>query len=145
MIQDKAYITEVSCIQNVGNLSHPYNRQCRPTGLGYHWTALRLCALCAGHILSPRAILQLEGLGNFKNPMPLSRIESAIFRLVAYCLNEVRYHVLQTCSYRTALGNFYWRSCMISALFKSLHHTHSTEVSFSINKKQNDSKFINHL
>jgi hypothetical protein len=35
--------------------------------------------------------VRLEGLGQLKNPMTSLRIESATFRLVAYCLNQLRY------------------------------------------------------
>jgi hypothetical protein len=35
----------------------------------------------------------LEGLDQFKNLMPSSGIERAIFRLVAWCLNQLRYRV----------------------------------------------------
>jgi hypothetical protein len=35
--------------------------------------------------------VRLEGLGQLKNPMTSSRIEPATFRLVAECLNQLRY------------------------------------------------------
>jgi hypothetical protein len=34
----------------------------------------------------------LEGLGQLKNPMT-SELDAATFRLVAYCLNQLRYRV----------------------------------------------------
>jgi hypothetical protein len=37
--------------------------------------------------------VRLEGLGQLKNPMTSSEIEPAIFRFVAQCLNQLRYHV----------------------------------------------------
>jgi hypothetical protein len=37
--------------------------------------------------------VQLEGLGQLKNPVILSEIEPATFRLVAWCLNQLRYRV----------------------------------------------------
>jgi hypothetical protein len=72
---------------------------------------VRLSALRAGRPLAPgrflvvifvigwvdsRDIVRLEGLGKLKkkkNPMSSSGIESAPFRLVAYCLNQLRYRV----------------------------------------------------
>jgi hypothetical protein len=47
--------------------------------------------------VDPRAIVRLEGLGQLKNPMTWS-VESTTFRLVAYCLNQLRYHVPLTLS-----------------------------------------------
>jgi hypothetical protein len=70
--------------------------------------AVRLSALCAGRALppgrflvlisvrgcvDPRAIVQLEGLGQLKNPMTSSGIEPATFVFVLQCLNELRYRV----------------------------------------------------
>jgi hypothetical protein len=40
--------------------------------------------------------MRLEGLGQLKNPMIFSGIETATFRLVAQCLNQLRYCVLPT-------------------------------------------------
>jgi hypothetical protein len=69
----------------------------------------RLSALRAGRPLPPgrflvlvsvggwvdsRAIVRLEGLGQLKSPIISSGIEPATFRLVAQCLNQLRYHVL---------------------------------------------------
>jgi hypothetical protein len=38
-------------------------------------------------------MVQLEGSGELKNPMIPSGIERATFRLVAQCLNQLRYRV----------------------------------------------------
>jgi hypothetical protein len=37
--------------------------------------------------------MRLEGLGQLKNPMASSGIEPVTYRLVAQCLNQVRYGV----------------------------------------------------
>jgi hypothetical protein len=37
--------------------------------------------------------MRLEGLGQLKNPVISLGIEPATFRLVAYCLNQLRYRV----------------------------------------------------
>jgi hypothetical protein len=44
-------------------------------------------------LVDPRAIVRLDGLAQLKNPMISSEIEPAIFRLVAECLNQIRYRV----------------------------------------------------
>jgi hypothetical protein len=43
--------------------------------------------------VDPRAIVRLDGLVHLKNPMTSSGFEPAAFRLVAYCLNQLRYRV----------------------------------------------------
>jgi hypothetical protein len=44
--------------------------------------------------VDPRAIVRLEGLGKLKKKKSTSsRLEPATFRLVAYCLNQLRYRV----------------------------------------------------
>jgi hypothetical protein len=40
------------------------------------------------------AMVRLEVLGQLKNPVTSLEIESATFRLVAMCLNQIRYRVL---------------------------------------------------
>jgi hypothetical protein len=70
--------------------------------------AVRLSALHAGRPLPPgrflvpisvtgrvvpRAIVWLEGLGQLKNTVTSSGINSATFQLLAYCFNQLRYNV----------------------------------------------------
>jgi hypothetical protein len=43
--------------------------------------------------VDPRVIVRLEGLGQLKNPMTSLGFEPATFRLVALCLNQLRYRV----------------------------------------------------
>jgi hypothetical protein len=43
--------------------------------------------------VDPKAIVWLERLGQLKNPVTSSRIEPAISRLLAQCLNQLRYSV----------------------------------------------------
>jgi hypothetical protein len=45
-----------------------------------------LVLIYVGGCVHPRAIMRLEGLGQFKDPMTSFVIESATFRLVAWCL-----------------------------------------------------------
>jgi hypothetical protein len=42
---------------------------------------------------TPKVTVPLEGLGRLKIPMTSSGIETAIFRLLALCLNQLRYCV----------------------------------------------------
>jgi hypothetical protein len=44
-----------------------------------------------------RAMMRLEGLGKLRNPVTWSGIEPATFRLVAQCLNQLRYPVPPPC------------------------------------------------
>jgi hypothetical protein len=68
----------------------------------------RLSTLRAGRPLTPgrflvlipirgwvdsKAIVKLEGLGKFKNPVTSSGLEPATFRLVAYYLNQPLYRI----------------------------------------------------
>jgi hypothetical protein len=64
--------------------------------------------------VDPRAIVRLEGLGQPKTPVTSPGIESATFRLVVKCLNQLRYRVPpgNTVSYftltRTAREDFFF-------------------------------------
>jgi hypothetical protein len=46
--------------------------------------------------IGPRAIVRLEKLDQLKYPVTSSGFETATFRLVAWCLNQLRYRVLQS-------------------------------------------------
>jgi hypothetical protein len=67
---------------------------------------VRLPVLCTGHPLppgrflvlisvggrvNPRSVIQLEGLGQLKNPMTPLGIKPITFQLVAQCLNQLLY------------------------------------------------------
>jgi hypothetical protein len=52
-----------------------------------------LVLICVRGWVDSNAIVRLEGLGQLKNPMALSGIEPAIFRLEAQCPNQQRYGV----------------------------------------------------
>jgi hypothetical protein len=44
-------------------------------------------------LFDPRAIVRMEELDQLKNPVTSSGTEPATFRLVAECLNQLRYRV----------------------------------------------------
>jgi hypothetical protein len=60
----------------------------------------------------PRVIVQLEVLGQLKNQVILSGIETAIFRLVhvVECLNQLRYRMPQYCTDYDKIGGYGFRN-----------------------------------
>jgi hypothetical protein len=56
-------------------------------------------------LVDPRAIVRLVGLRQLKNPMTSTRLEPATLRLVAYCLNLLRYRELLNFYYTSVLKN----------------------------------------
>jgi hypothetical protein len=63
-------------------------RTCRPLPPGRF-----LVLISVRDLVDPRSIVRLETLLQFKNPMTSSGIVPAAFRLVAQCLNQLRYRV----------------------------------------------------
>jgi hypothetical protein len=84
--------------------------------------AVRLSALRTGLPLSPQedsrvdpsVIVLLEGLGQLKNLMTSSGIESATFRLVAQCLNKLRYSVTLPAPVRNILRSLQYNTYRVS-------------------------------
>jgi hypothetical protein len=102
-----------------GDQNYPCNRQWRPIGLWdvkaptfsrqsanrWQWgcqsyapatplpPARFLILIFVIGWVDPRVIVWLEVLGQLRNPMTASAIEALIFLLVAYCLNQLHYHM----------------------------------------------------
>jgi hypothetical protein len=76
--------------------AHKCRRNCRPyASAGRPLPSGRfLLIISTRGWIDPRAIGRLEGLGELKNAVTSSGIETATFQLVAWCLNQLRYGVL---------------------------------------------------
>jgi hypothetical protein len=74
-----------------------------------------------------RTIMQLEGLGPLKNPMPSSGIEPATFQLVAQSLNQLRLRVLW---WNGRYNTFNWRQANLLTRYRSIGHEwrHQTQT-----------------
>jgi hypothetical protein len=105
--------------------------------------AVKLSVLRAGHPLppgkllalisvrvwvDPRAIVQLKGLGQLKNLVSSSGIEPRTFRLVAWCLNQLRFRVPPShfivglrntlCSFNMHMRTYFITLCWITLNLK---------------------------
>jgi hypothetical protein len=59
-----------------------------------------------------------QGLGQFKNPMTLSEIEPATFRLVAWCLNQIRHLASKDIKKTKQIGNNFYEVSVEKLTFK---------------------------
>jgi hypothetical protein len=81
--------------------------------------------------VDPRATVQLEGLGQLKNPMTSSGIKPSTFRLVSLCLNKLQYcvpHKLWIGSYTYTEGTEHnTKAICIMKCFLSRENVFSTQ------------------
>jgi hypothetical protein len=78
--------------------------------------------------VDPSARVRLEELGQLKNSMFLLGIEPATFRLVAYCLNQLRQRLPPGRIYCLKYFCIVKYAVVIHSVFKTYHDNSSTMV-----------------